>query len=493
MFKTFKWRITLILGILAVCAWSLHDNYRQQGSIVRLGLDLSGGMHLLLEVDDPDGGMTAEARSDAIHGAEHVIRGRIDALGISEPIVQKVGADRLIVEIAGVEDEQQAREVIGRTALLEWKLLRPFPVLEGPLAPLGERLLSSGRPGEAFVAAEDLPVVRPLLESPEVMAALPRGVSLHLGSETVQTGAGPVRPVFAVDRDPLLTGAMLEDATATRDPDTNFAVVSFELSRAGGSRFWEVTGRHMGDRLAIVLDGEVVSAPYINARIGSRGVIELNHARMDEARELALLLRAGALPAPLRIVEERTVGPSLGRESVREGFRAGIVGLALVVVVMLARYGTDGTLAVTALGAYVLLLLGALAVLGATLTLPGLAGIVLSIGMAVDANVLVFERIREELAEGRRRRAAIETGFSKALSAIVDANVTTLITALILFQVGTGPVRGFAVTLSLGIMASFFTAVFVTRTLLLPAWAPPGKRRRAADSQNPRAPVNLPP
>ncbi|NIP59311.1 MAG: protein translocase subunit SecD, partial [Gemmatimonadetes bacterium] len=221
------------------------------------------------------------------------------------------------------------------------------------------------------------------------------------------------------------------------------------------------------DHIAIILDGEVVSAPVVRDRIGARGQIDMGQAPLEEARDLALVLRAGALPAPLRIMEERTVGPSLGQDSIEQGELAGIVGLALVVVIMIFYYRVAGLLAVLALGVYVTIVLGGLAALNATLTVPGIAGLILSVGMAVDANVLIFERIREELEVGRATRTAVDEGFAHALSAIVDANITTLITALILFQFGTGPVRGFAVTLSIGIVASFFSALYVTRTFFL--------------------------
>jgi preprotein translocase subunit SecD len=239
------------------------------------------------------------------------------------------------------------------------------------------------------------------------------------------------------------------------------------LNRAGGRLFSRFTGQHVGDYLAIVLDGEVMSAPVIRDRIGASGQIELGNAGLEEARDLALVLRAGALPAPLRIMEERSVGPSLGQDSIDAGEVAGIVGLVLVLLIMTVYYRLAGVLALLALAVYVVLVMGGMAGIGAVLTLPGIAGLILSVGMAVDANVLIFERIREELVAGRATRTAVDEGFGHALSAIVDANVTTLITALILFQFGTGPVRGFAVTLSIGIIASFFSAIYVTRTFFM--------------------------
>ena len=317
------------------------------------------------------------------------------------------------------------------------------------------------------MATEDVELMQMFLEMPEVRAVMPRDLSLQWGWVPVASGARTFQQLYVLEDEAFLTGDMLEDASAMRDQQFNQATVQFELSRVGGRRFSDLTGRSIGERIAIVLDREVVSAPVVQARIGARGQIELGGSSMEEANDLALVLRAGALPAPLRIIEERTVGASLGQDSIEQGMMAGIIGLLLVVAIMIVYYRVSGLLAVMALSVYVVLVLGGLAALNATLTLPGIAGLILSIGMAVDANVLIFERIREELAEGRALRTAVDEGFANALSAIVDANITTLITALILFQFGTGPVRGFAVTLSIGIIASFFTALYVTRTLFL--------------------------
>ncbi len=549
MFKSLRARIVVILVAVGVCGWYLYQNQSATGSPLKLGLDLQGGMHLVLEIDDPDGTMSLDARSDAIDRSEIVIRMRVDELGVEEPVIQKVGQDRLIVELAGITDPDRAKEIIGTTALLEWKLVRTtadiFPALsridqvivqtlgedsiralgraveaaasapgstfedlflgrdepavdtpveadtlaaDGPddaaadapvadaptvqddgraLAPFTASLLEGLDQGEFLVPTEDYEILRQFLELEAVQAVIPRAVTLHWGWEPYAAGGRTYRRLYVLERDPFLTGDMLEDAQAQRDFQTNQPVVSFELSRLGGRRFAEVTGRHINDRIAIVLDREVVSAPVVRAQIGARGQIELGAASMQEARDLALVLRAGALPAPLRIEEERTVGPSLGQDSIDQSAMAGMIGLLLVVAIMIAYYRMTGILAIAALSVYVVLVMGGLAALNATLTLPGIAGLILSIGMAVDANVLIFERIREELDQGRAVRTAVDEGFGHALSAIVDANLTTLITALILFQVGTGPVRGFAVTLSIGIIASFFTALYVTRTFFL--------------------------
>lgn len=530
MFGTVKGRVVVILLVIIAAGWSLYDNYAscvktsstpESCSVVRLGLDLQGGMHLALEVADPDGTMTPEARVDATDRALQVIRTRIDEFGVEEPLIQKVGDTRIIVELAGITDEQRAKEIIQQTAFLEFQLVTDGQAIvnalpridraivqalgpEGLPAETGterqgesvEDLLFGGRdtaraqeetaeadsiaqarpltallldggPGQFLVAAEDVRTVERYLELPEVQRVIPRGVELRWAAELESVGAQLYRRLYALEDRPIMTGAELENAVAGRSPQNYQPQVNFELTRSGGRIFSEVTGRHIGDQLAIVLDNRVFSAPVINARIGRSGVIEMGQGTLQEANDLALVLRAGALPAPLEIVEERTVGPSLGADSINQGMIAGVLGVVAVILIMIVYYRVAGFLAVLALGVYVLLVLGGLAAFNATLTAPGIAGLILTIGMAVDANVLIFERIREELAVGKAVRTAVDEGFNNALSAIVDSNLTTLLTALILFQFGTGPVRGFAVTLSIGIIASFFSAVYVTRSLFL--------------------------
>jgi len=551
MFKSIRGRLITIVIILTAALGYLFTNG------IKYGLDLQGGMHLALEVDDPDGTYTEEAKADHIDRAERILRTRIDEFGVEEPLIQKVGSDRLIVELPGIRDEERAKNLIQRNAYLEFRLVLPTSAVEAALprmdraivadlgadsvramgrateaAPSGsiEELLFQGQdttgadslqgaadtaqaPGAAaaesaapdtgqaevpagslrpltgllnqgdgegiyLVAEDDVETAKMFLSLPDVQRALPRGTSLVWGSEPVGYGARTYRRLYVLEDQPFLTGDMLENAVANRDPQYNQAIVSFQLNRRGGRRFADFTAQHIGDFLAIVLDDEVMSAPVIRDRIGASGQIELGNSPMEDARDLALVLRAGALTAPLAIMEERTVGPSLGQDSVDAGMIAGLVGLALVVVIMLAYYRVAGLLAIGALAIYVVLVLGGLASVKATLTVPGIAGLILSIGMAVDANVLIFERIREELLAGRTTRTAVDEGFGHALSAIVDSNITTLLTALILFQFGTGPVRGFAVTLSIGILASFFSAVFVTRTLFLLYLS----RKKAADT-----------
>ncbi|MEZ4414379.1 MAG: protein translocase subunit SecD [Gemmatimonadota bacterium] len=525
MFNTLQARILVILAAVAIAGGYLFTRG------LKLGLDLQGGMHLALEVDDPNGTLSSDAKADLIERAERIIRTRIDQFGVEEPLIQRVGQERLIVELAGITDEDRAKGIIQQSAFLEWKLVLATDEVESVLpridrqivAALGEEalremgravedepssieqllfggdsaaadsaavvdsvqaatpaeaqapnlrpftsLLARGdQPGTYLVQAEDLDVAKRFLALPEVQRALPRDVTLQWGWEPVGVGTRTYYELYVLEREAFLTGDMLDDAIAQRDPQYQRPIVIFDLNRRGGRAFGRVTGEHIGDRIAIVLDNEVVSAPTVQDRINQRGQIDLAGAPMEEARDLALVLRAGALPAPLRIIEERRVGPSLGQDSIDQGKLAGLVGIAAVVAIVIGYYHLAGLLAVMALGVYVILVLGGLAGFGATLTLPGIAGMILSIGMAVDANVLIFERIREELDAGRTPRLAVDEGFAHALSAIVDANVTTLITALILFQFGTGPVQGFAVTLSIGILASFFSAIYVTRTFFM--------------------------
>ena len=549
MLKSFRGRIIIILAVIGLSAGYLWTRG------LKLGLDLQGGIHLVLEIDDPDETLTPERRADAIDRAERIIRTRIDEFGVEEPLIQKSGSDRIIVELAGLDDESRAKEIINQQAYLEWKLVLETTEVDQALerldravvAAIGEEglramgratevaetptsieallfsdptdttqagdsaaveadagaagdeaqaagdeaaaagdatadtvedegeidfrpftgLLNRGDVGTYTVDAADVETAVEFMGLPEFQRAMPRNVSLQWGWDSIPIGGRFYRELYVLEESPFLTGDQLDDATANRDQQFNQPQVLFELNRRGGRAFQQLTGAHIGDRIAIVLDGEVVSAPVVRDRIGARGSIDLGSADMSEATDLALVLRAGALPAPLRIMEERSVGPSLGQDSVDQGRVAGIVGIIAVIVVMMLYYRVAGMLAIVALGIYLLLVLGGLAALNATLTLPGIAGLILSIGMAVDANVLIFERIREELAARRAPRTAVDEGFGNALSAIVDANLTTLITGLILFQFGTGPVRGFAVTLCIGIVASFFSALYVTRTLFL--------------------------
>ncbi|HEX6065513.1 MAG TPA: protein translocase subunit SecD [Longimicrobiales bacterium] len=334
--------------------------------------------------------------------------------------------------------------------------------------PLGALLAESGQDGEFLVADSDRKKIEQYLAFPEVQRAMPRNIELAWGKTPQGRGAELYHSLYVLEKDAFMRGSSLTDASAGRDQQFNKTMVYFQLNRRGGRVFERETGSHIGKRIAIVLDNQVQSAPNVISQISTSGQIEMGNAPMTEARDLALVLRAGALPAPIRIVEQRSVGPALGQDSIDKGKLAGIIGIGLVFLIMVGIYRLSGFLAIMALVVYVLIVMGLMAILpSASLTAPGIAGLILSIGMALDANFLIFERIREEIDAGHSNRAAMEDGFRHAMSAIVDSNQTTIITALILFQVGTGPVRGFAVTLTIGILASFFSAVFVTKTFYM--------------------------
>ncbi len=484
---------------------------------LKLGLDLQGGMHLGLELDQSKR-VSADPVRD-IDLALTVLRKRIDEFGVTEPLIQKQGDDRIVVELAGINDPGRAKSIVQKSAFLEFRitdrsqaldkalpamdraLARPGirgvagdqavgnpltgllqadsaapadsaqPVLGGALSTLIQNASSAGyelAPGEYLV--EDGAVARAdsLLNVPDVRALFPRRYEFRWAAAPVSVGAKSYRSLYVLEDRPIVTGSNLVDAKEEIDPLTSGPIVTFELDRKGAREFGEGTSKNVGNFMAIVLDDRVQGRPpVINERIERRGQITMAGKSFQEARDLALTLRAGALPIPLKVVEERQVGASLGQDSIRQGFTAGLVGTVIVVLIMIGYYRIAGVLAVCALGIYILLTLGGLAMLGATLTLPGLAGIVVSIGLAVDANVLIFERIREELALGKSVRLAMDEGFRRAMNAIVDSNVCAIVTALLLYQFGTGPVKGFAVTLTLGTLASMVTAIFVTRTFFM--------------------------
>ncbi|MCX8073809.1 MAG: protein translocase subunit SecD [Candidatus Binatia bacterium] len=369
-------------------------------------------------------------REFTVEQALETIRNRIDQFGVAEPIIQRQGSQEIVVQLPGIQDPQRAKALIGRTAVLEFKLLAEVPDAEA--------YLSGQKP-------------------------LPPGLEILPGYGGERIGRRVEKTKYLVESKVLLTGDAIADAQVRPGSQLEGPYVALELTPRGAKQFEEVTAANVKRRLAIILDNTVYSAPVIQERIpGGRASITGNFD-IKEARDLAIVLRAGALPAPVHIAEERTVGPTLGRDSIRQGVVSFIVGGSLVVAFMIIYYRFAGLLADLALVLNVVLLLAALSALQATLTLPGIAGIVLTLGMAVDANVLINERIREELRLGRTARAAIEAGYERALPAILDSNITTFLSGLILFQFGAGPIKGFAVTLCLGIVTSVFTAVVGTR------------------------------
>jgi SecD/SecF fusion protein len=383
--------------------------------------------------------------TQAVSQTVEVLRGRIDELGTTEPVIQRQGTDRIIVQVPGLDDPQRLKDIIGTTARLTFQMV------------------------DTSTPVEDAINTRP-----------------PAGTEVLYSNDDPPVPYLIETRE-IVTGENLEDAQAGFDQRTNEPIVSFRFDGTGAQRFGRATQENVGRPFAIVLDNQVISAPVIREPIlGGSGQISGNFT-VEGANDLAILLRAGALPLTPTFVEERTVGPSLGADSVAAGEIAGLIGSALVIAFMVLAYGFFGLIANIALAINVILVIAALSGLGATLTLPGIAGIVLTVGMAVDSNVLIFERIREERASGRSVIQAIDTGFQKALATIVDANLTTLIAAVILFYLGTGPIRGFAVTLAIGIVTTVFTAFVLTRWMIA-FWV-----RRSKPKELPRGPVTFVP
>jgi preprotein translocase subunit SecD len=532
-----KWRIAIIFGLIAASVWALFprtvvERVKRNGEFVydtvkrvplKRGLDLQGGMHLALEVDESKG--PVPDKSKAIDNALKVVRNRIDEFGVAEPVVQKAGTERIIVELPGIDDPRRAQDVVQKSAFLEFQITDETQALEKALPRLDailkdkkvattaqtaagqrdtaaglqslftadtakkadsartdsaaaaatvggpgafSRLVQQGQmPGEYYVAQSDVALLTEYLTMPEVQAVLPPGKVLRWSSDTVSLGNTIYRPVYVLDAKPIITGQFLTDANPNTDP-LEGNLVQFTMNNEGARRFRMETARHIKDYMAIVLDQRVMGRPpVIQSAIGAHGQITMGGKDLQAAQDLALVLRAGSLPVPLKVVEIRQIGASLGQDSIKKGIVAGVIAIALVVLIMIGYYRFAGVLAIAGLVLYILYTLAALAGFNAVLTLPGLAGFILSIGIAVDANVLIFERIREELALGKTIRTSVDEGFRHAMSAIVDSEVTTALTAAVLYQYGTGPVRGFAVTLLAGIAASLITAIFVVRTFFL--------------------------
>jgi len=423
--KSLQYKIVFILCVIGLAVHFLFPTFtwysgaREPGEvsarkILKLGLDLQGGVRLLLEVETDK--VPPDERKDVVVRALEIIRNRIDQFGVSEPLIAKQGDKWIVVQLPGISEPQKAIEIIGRTALLEFKLV-------------GENM-----------DFEDVP---------EGFEVLP------------QKGGGKL----IVKSTAEITGAALKNARVEIGGQYNMPYISLEFTGEGSKIFAKITGENINRQLAIVLDKIIQSAPVIRTRIPDGKAIIEGVFSMEEAKYLAIVLRAGSLPAPVKIIENRTIGPSLGSDSIRKGGTAAAAGFIAVCVFMLAYYKKAGLLADMAVILNLLILFAVMVLMQATLTLPGIAGIVLTIGMAVDANVLVFSRIREELKAGKTPLVAIDSGYEKAFRTILDANITTLIAAAFLFQFGSGPIKGFAVTLSVGITASMFTAIFVTHAV----------------------------
>lgn len=507
--KNLSWRIVIIAAVLLAAVIYVLPTFKPAlwpHKKINLGLDLMGGMHLILEVDTDKAventieRLTQEIRralrenrirasrieqiagskiSLELQGEENItgfeklldrefkdlrilskseeggvykivlnlpdkesnhikrmaaaqaletIRNRVDQFGVSEPDIRSQGEKRILIQLPGIRDTQRAKELIGKTALLEFKLVDEDADLQSALngnVPPGSEIL--------YQVQEDADLKR------------------------------TIKKPYLIKKRALLTGAYLTDARVQIDSQYNEPYVSISFDKKGARLFERITGENVKKRLAIILDRTVYSAPVIQEKISGGKARITGSFSAEEARDLAIVLRAGALPAPVKFIEERTVGPSLGADSIRQGLISMLVGGIAVVLFMIIYYKVSGIIADIALMLNILLIAAGLAGFQATLTLPGIAAVILTIGMAVDANVLIFERIREELRIGRTPYAALEAGYSRATLTILDANVTTLIAALVLFQFGTGPIKGFAVTLTLGVISSLFTALILTR------------------------------
>ncbi len=511
--KSYQWKLMLLVVLLGLSIYALLPSFQLynrpdrdtadprdpvmkelRSKALKLGLDLKGGMHLLLEIDKsklPPG----VQEKDVIDRAMEILRNRIDQFGVAEPIIQRQGDNRILVQLPGLLDKERAVKLIGETAQLEFKLVKQASesravidrlnrALAGRSADLPDSLaadsLNAANPlndllystdmslfGGVEILEEDFPKVSALLASVKLDEVLPRDASIGFSSKTEVFDQGRIgRVLYVLNRRPEMTGEAVSNAVMKfgLDPrDPSAAGVSMTLSNKGANTFRKVTGANIGRQLAIVLDDKVSSAPVIRDRIPTGQAQITGRFDAAEARDLAIVLRAGALPAPLKVAEERTVGPSLGRDSIAGGLRAGIVGAIIVILFMLIYYRGSGLIAVFALVLNMVFLFAGLAALRGTLTMPGIAGIVLTVGMAVDANILIFERIREELRAGKTVKMAVELGFDRAWRTILDANLCTLISAIVLFRFGTGPIKGFAITLGIGIIANIYTAVFVAR------------------------------
>jgi preprotein translocase subunit SecD len=386
-----------------------------------------GGQLVTLKIDDK---RAAELKKLTVEHSLETIRNRVDQFGIAEPEIVPEGENRILIQLPGIKDPERAKKLIGKTALLEFKIVDEENSME--------EALRGNIPADDIIA-----------------------YGLHTDKSTGARGSTP----YLLKNRSLLTGASLETAKVQISDRFGNPTIGLTFNSQGAVDFERITGENVRKRLAIVLDGVVHSAPVIQERISGGQAQITGNFTMDEARDLAIVLRAGALPAPVNILEERTVGPSLGNDSIRQGILATVIGSILVILFMVIYYRLSGAIADLALIINIVLVLGILAAFRATLTLPGIAGLLLTVGVAVDANILIFERVREELRTGKTIRLALDTGYSRAFITIIDTHITGIVAAAILIIFGTGPIKGFAVTTIIGLLASLFTAIFVTRII----------------------------
>ncbi|RDD31249.1 protein translocase subunit SecD [Prosthecochloris sp. ZM] len=569
----------LIVALTALALWSLWPTYQQYSfnkkleplttaedslkfiqehrqaidnateKSLKLGLDLKGGMYLVLEVDlidlieqrawnkdqtfrdmlasvnekasgvntgtidllaaefrdsgirmsryfydvrDSDEEVIVKLRKEAeeaLARAREVIRNRVDQYGVAEPVIQTQGARRIIVALPGVSDQERVRKLLKGTAKLEFKLVRDREAMVSALERINKRMaereasaadsegsVADANPlykhivvmdnGRAYVPEYSREYLLTLFEDNDIVNLLPKDSELRLSAKSIEGQDGEqFYDLYLIKKTPELTGGVITEAKATFGASTVQPEVTMKMNADGTAKWARITGANIGRQIAIVLDGAVYSAPVVESKIPGGSSVINGIGSLEEAQDLEIVLKAGALPAPVRIIEERTVGPSLGADYIRSGLLSSSWGLSIVAVFMIFYYRKAGVSADIALVLNILFVLSVLAGFGAALTLPGIAGLVLTIGMAVDANVLIFERIREELIEKKNLRVAVDTGYSKAFSAIIDSQITTLGAAFLLYVYGIGPIQGFAITLMIGTAASLFTALVVTKSI----------------------------
>ena len=455
-----------------------------------------------------------KSAEDAVARAMEIIRNRVDQYGVSEPSIQREGSRRIIVELPGVAREEEAKQLLQGTALLEFKLVKEAEFTLSVMQKIDNTLAGNvsldstgtdttnssttastdttkdkknlsaeemvkkhpffslaiinpkGQTADAYVRADDRDKLKLWLARPDVQKVIPDNCQFLLSAKPFgyQNGQA-IYVLYCVNKNPELTGGVVTNALANISPETSAPEVNMEMNSEGATEWARITGANIHKRIAIVLDGVVYSAPVVQGKIpGGHSQIS-GSSDLKEAQLLAIVLKAGALPAPVDIIEERTIGPSLGQDSISDGFKSTLIGFLVVSAFMIIYYQRAGTIAAGSLVFTILFILGCLAGFNATLTLPGIAGIILTIGMAVDANVLIYERIREELETGKTIKASVDSGFTKAYSAIIDQNITTFITGIILYQFGTGPVQSFALTLMIGLGASLFSALVIAKVV----------------------------
>ncbi len=515
MDKSLRWKLLTLVALIGLSIFYLVPSFRLyslpaeqrygnadegirklRSGALKLGLDLLGGMHIVLEVDRSK--LKPEEVPDAVDRVMQILRNRIDQFGVAEPIVQKQGEDRILVQLPGLLDKTRAVDLIGKTAQLEFKLVKspneakqvidrldrqlavkvkgaPIDTTMADSLDIAQPLISllnsypdMSQYGGVTILPSDLPAVESLLKQAAADTLLPRDATIAISQKDELVSGQAVRILYVLNRRADFTGAGISSAIMRIGLDAsrpNDAGVSLTMNTKGTAAFRKVSGASVGRQLAIVLDDRVVSAPVIRDRISQGRAQITGNFSTAEANDLAIILRAGALPAPVNVIEERTVGPSMGRDSVNAGMHAAWVGAAAVAAFMIIYYRLSGVVSIIGISFNLFFLIAGLAMLRGTLTMPGIAGIALTVGMGVDSNVLIFERIREELKAGKRVKAAIDAGYHRAFATIIDSHSTTFISSVILYFFGTGPIRGFAVTLGLGIIANLFTNVMMTRMI----------------------------